>query len=223
MNQTSKEYFDKKWEGVIKQLPTGGNYRFDLRKHGYQIIVDYIKQASKVFDYACGLGIINKMLVDQKQCKVSGCDFSQVAIRHCNDTTDGDFRETTEIFGQHDYIIAIYYLEHIKNPVEWLKDALKYAPKVICALPNNFNRTGEHIDMQWSNWESFNELFKDFKVTRLDEGKYPSGLCAAFKHPIFMFEEKGKRRKYESNNGSNKLQRQGKSKKSNRKLPKSDV
>jgi hypothetical protein len=203
MNQTSKEYFDKKWEGVIKQLPSGGNYRFDLRKHGYQIIVDYIEKYKKVFDFACGLGIIDKMLVDQNQNKVSGCDFSQVAVKYCNDTIDGDFKETGDIFGEHDYIIAIYFLEHIPNPVEWLKECFKHAPKVICALPNNFNRNGEHKDMQWGSWDEFNELFKDYKITRIDEGKYPDRFCAAFKHPIFVFEEK---------NGNKKTNKKGKRK-----------
>lgn len=193
MNQQSKDYFDKKWEGIIKSMPQGGNYRFDLRRKGYQIIVDYIDKYTKVFDYACGLGIIDQMLVEQNQCKVSGCDFSQVAVDYCNDKTDGDFRQTSDIFGQYDYIIAIYFLEHIKNPVEWLKDALQHAPKVICALPNNFNRTGEHKDMQWGNWDQFDELFKGFKVKRIDEGNYPAGMCAAFKHPIVVFESKKKR------------------------------
>ena len=53
--ENDANYFNKKWTDVIRRLPNGGNYRFDLRKHGYQIICDYIGNGAKVFDYACEL------------------------------------------------------------------------------------------------------------------------------------------------------------------------
>jgi 2-polyprenyl-3-methyl-5-hydroxy-6-metoxy-1,4-benzoquinol methylase len=187
--QNNSEYYDKKWLDVINKMPNGGNYSFDKRKHGYQIIVDYIGKSKSIFDYACGLGVIDLML-SKNRCKVAGCDFSGVAVNYCSRRMRGDFRVTGELFGGfYDYIIAIYFLEHIKNPVEFLQRCFKHTDKIICALPNNFNRTGEHIDMAWGNWDDFYELFSDFSVTRIDEGKYPSGLINAFKHPIFLFEE----------------------------------
>jgi hypothetical protein len=188
----NSDYFDTKWMQVIKQLPTGGNYRFDLRKYGYDIIKDYIKSKSSVFDFACGLGIIDIQLEKDKNCKVSGCDYSQVAIDYVNkNTKNGTFKCTDDIFGEkYDYVIAVYYLEHIKNPVEWLDKMFKHTKKVICALPNNFHRHGEHIDMQWGSWDEFDKLFKDYEVKRLDIEKYPDRLVGAFKHPIFLFEKK---------------------------------
>jgi hypothetical protein len=204
-----ENYFDEKWQNVIKHLPIGGNYRFDLRQYGYDIIKDYIKPNTSVFDFACGLGIIDIQLEKEKGCGVGGCDFSEVAIKYVeSQCEDGHFKQTDKIFGgKFDYVIAIYYIEHIKNPVEWLDEMFEHTDKVICAIPNNFNRTGEHIDMQWKSWDSFYELFSKFKVTRLDTGKYPDRLVGAFKHPIFLYEKKKKkkkkRRKHESINSDN--------------------
>jgi len=183
------EYFNKKWENVIKSLPVGGNYRFDLRQYGYNIIKEYIKKNSKVFDYACGLGIIDIQLEKEKNCKVYGCDISETAINYINkNIKKGKFKISDKIFGnKYDYLIAIYFLEHIKDPCEFLDKSLDVANEVIVAIPNNFNKNGEHIDMQWKSWESFFKLFKDFKIKRLDENKYPNSLIHAFKHPIFSF------------------------------------
>jgi SAM-dependent methyltransferase len=185
------QYFDRKWESVIRLLPVGGSYRFDLRQYAYDIIKKEIKSGSRVFDYACGLGVIDIQLAKEKNCKVSGCDYSQVAVDYVKKKSRGEFRKTDKVFGdKYDYILAIYFLEHIKNPVEWLNDCFKNTNKAICVIPNDFRQYGEHIDMQWKDWDSFDKLFKGFKVTRLDTGRYPKGLCRAFNHPIFMFEKK---------------------------------
>ena len=195
-------YYDAKWNEVIKYLPTGGEYRFDLRKHGYQLAVDTIPEGSKAFDYACGLGIIDKMLID-KGCDVAGCDFSPVAVKYCKDSTGGDFRVTGDIFGQHDVIVAAYFLEHIVNPDLWVEQALNHATRIICHLPRNFRKQGEHIDMGWGNWAEFKQVFKDFDFIRLDcideknidtmddkDIKYRAGL-GQFAHPIIEFRKKG--------------------------------
>ncbi len=185
------DYYNKKWIDVISKLPIGGNYRFDLRQNCYNIIKDYIKKDSKVFDYACGLGRINIQLAKEKGCKVSGCDISDVAVNYVNKKLNVDtFNVSNIITGKdYDYILAIYFLEHISDPVQWVNSALKVGKKVIVVIPNDFNRHGEHINMKWSNWESFNDLFKDFKLKRLDDiegiNKYPYNLSKAFKHPIF--------------------------------------
>jgi hypothetical protein len=189
-DQTSPEYFDRKWNDIIPRMPVGGGYNFPKRQHGLNIIKDHIDPNSKVFDFACGLGVIDKQLKEEKGCIVSGCDFSQVAVDYCNQNTDGDFRKTDTIFGDvYDYIIAIYFLEHIKDPVGWLHNCFNHAPKVICAIPNDFNIRGEHIDMQWKNWDSFYELFNEFKVDRLDIDKYSGNVERCYKHPIILFQE----------------------------------
>ena len=157
------KYYDEKWKPVIAKLPQGGDYRFDLRQSGYNILKDAIKNEAKVFDYACGLGIIDIQLVKEKRCEVSGCDWSKVATDYISSQIKGDFRNTDKFFGgKYDAVIAIYFLEHIKDPVSWLNEAMKVTDVVICALPNNFRKVGEHIDMAWRSWEEFNTLFKNY-------------------------------------------------------------
>ena len=73
-------YYDKKWQRVISGMPNGHDYRFDLRSYGYNLIIDQIKPDSKVFDYACGLSVLGKMIKDKTRSKVNGCDFSKVAV-----------------------------------------------------------------------------------------------------------------------------------------------
>lgn len=196
-------YYDQKWVKVIKNMPVGGDYRFDLRKHGYKLINDTIPKNNKVFDYACGLGVIGQMLED-KGVVVDGCDFSPVAVDYCNDAiTLGEFKVTGDIWGKYDVVIASYFLEHIPEPWEWVEMALNHAPRVICSLPRNFRHVGEHIDMAWNNWEHFKEVFKDFDFIRLDtidknnidtmadsDIKYPRGI-GQFAHPIIEFRKKG--------------------------------
>jgi hypothetical protein len=194
-------YYDRKWIETIKGMPVGGQYRFDIRKHGYKLACDAIPEGSKVFDYACGLGVIDQMLIE-KDCVVSGCDFSPVAVDYCKKETGGDFRVTGEIFGKHDVVIAAYFLEHIKDAWEWVEMALEHAPRVICHLPRNFSHHGEHIDMSWSSWPDFIEKFKQFDFIRLDthdekqidtmndnDIKYPK--IGQFAHPIIEFRKKG--------------------------------
>ncbi len=191
MSDNDIDHYNTKWERIIPQLPDGGDYRFDMRQYGHDIIKDAIPNGSKVFDFACGLGIIGKQLEDEKQCRVNGNDFSDVAISYVQMKCKGDYRKGSEIFGgNYDVIIAIQFLEHIDDPVKWLNDCFKHAPRVICAIPNNFRKIGEHTDMQWNNWESFEHLFNGFIFKRLDLGKYPQNISKAYHHPILEFKKK---------------------------------
>jgi hypothetical protein len=198
MNYDSN-YFDKKWIKVIRNMPIGADYRFDLRQYGHDIVKNMIEDDSKVFDFACGLGVIDSQL-HKKGCQVSGCDISPVAIEYINKQKIGDFRVSDKIHGTgYDYILAIQFLEHIKNPVDWLKEMFKHGKTVICILPNNFRRHGEHIDMQWSSWDEFNKMFKDYEHKRLDINKYPVDLIHAFQHPIVLFKNKKRHKMTDSN------------------------
>lgn len=204
MDYTSKTYFNNKYREMIPRMPVGGSYRHDLRKYGHNIICEHMGKNMKVFDYACGLGVIDKQLVEDYNCKVSACDFSGVAIQYCKENVKGDFRETTEFWGEHDYILAIQFLEHISKPVEWLREGFKHSDKIICSLPNDFNHGSEHVRMRWSNWDQFFKLFDEFKLTRLDEGKYPEKLCSAYTHPVFLFEEKNAKANKRRNSNNEK-------------------
>lgn len=191
------KYYDEKWKAIIPQMPKGGQYRFDLRQYGHNIVKDLIKPKSKVFDYACGLGVIDIQLYEEKECDVYGCDFSKVAVDYINKQLPfpAQFKVTDKIEGYYDYVLAIQFLEHIPNPCEWIDMALKAAPTVICVLPNNFRKSGEHVDMAWGSWEEFETIFSKYKVTRVDVGKYPPKLHNAFQHPVIKFESKVSKKK----------------------------
>jgi SAM-dependent methyltransferase len=191
--ENDSSYYDKKWRKVISELPIGGDYRFDLRSHGYGIICEYIGTGKHLFDFACGVGVFGDVYLKAKGGYVAGCDFSQVAVDHCR-ANGQDATQGSQITvnpkrpdGKYDYVVANYFLEHIKNPVEWINDSLYMADAVICSIPNNFNKHGEHVDMQWGSFDEFNELFSVFVVERIDDGKYPSKLHKQFQHPIFVF------------------------------------
>lgn len=187
----AKQY-DEFWSNIIKNLPRGGSYRFDERKEGYDKMIDLVPEGSKVFDYACGLSMVSIRLAKEKNCKVSGCDFSKVAVDFVKEQSGGDFRVTDELFGDnYDFIILGHFLEHIKTPVEFMKEVVKKCKKVIVSLPNNFRHIGEHANMQWSSWEDWNRMFKDFTYERVDKG-YSKKTHHAWHHPIFLFEGENK-------------------------------
>ena len=182
------DYYNKFWEGIIKLLPKGGSYRFDYRQAGFDIIKDVIPNGSKVFDYACGLGHIGIQLAKEKACKVSGCDWSSVAVDYVNKQVGSDtYKVTDKIEGKYDYIIASQYLEHLKDPKSFVKECLAKTKHLIVAIPNNFRRTGEHIDMAWTSWAEFNDMFQEWELERID--KYTS-TPQAWQHPIFIIKEK---------------------------------
>ena len=181
-------YFDAKWNLVIKHLPNGGAYSFHKRQAGFDIIKSRIPEQSIVFDYACGLGLIDIQLEREKNCNCSGCDFSPVAIKYLQEHSRNpeNWRVSDKFFGySYDYVIGVQILEHLKNPVDWMKTALKVGSKVIVALPNNFTRTGEHVNMAWQSWDEFRRLFSGFKFERIDS--YNKTVETAYKHPIWEF------------------------------------
>ena len=187
---TGVEYWNTKWARIVKQLPTGGEYKYDLRQYQYDVVMDNIPSGSRVFDFACGLGIIDYQLKMRKGCIVSGCDTSDVEINYMKGKMpDTDFRVASEIFGDfYDFILALHILEHFEKPVEWLENAFKFTNTVIVVIPSSFSKAGEHKNMQWSNLKEFENLFVDFKIKRVDIDKYPVKLHPAFKPPVFVFE-----------------------------------
>jgi hypothetical protein len=196
------KYYDLKWDKVWANLPTGGDYRYDLRQHGYKIQMEYMGHGKKILDYACGISYFGEMYQEDYSGKIDGCDWSDKALEYSSKLVRGGKWENTDVIsGTYDFIIANYFIEHIVDPVGMINKFLDHADEAICSIPNNFRKTGEHIDMQWTNWEQFNKLFDCFEVNRIDEGLYPDGLIGAFKHPIFVFGRKHGKKKID--NGDN--------------------
>jgi SAM-dependent methyltransferase len=181
------EYYDAKWTETIKLLPRGGKYRLDMRQACFEQIKEIVKPGSKVFDFACGLGVASIQLSKEKGCKVYGCDYSAVAVEYVNmNIQSGEFRHTDKIFGDnYDYIMAIAFIEHIENPREWIDDALKYTKNLIVTIPNNYRQVGEHACMQWANWAQFEGVLEGLNWARVDDyGKHPTH--SAWASPIIL-------------------------------------
>lgn len=185
MSDHNAEYYDQKWRQVLAQMPTGGEYRFDLRAAGYKIISDHIGHGKRVFDFACGVSILGDFL-RTNGCSVDGCDWSPVAITYAK-RAGGKWIVGNTVEGEYDFIVATYFLEHIPFPEEWLNKMFKHAPKVICSIPNNFRKVGEHSEMAWKDWEEFHLKFGKYGLERLDVLKYDSRIPAAWQHPTFEF------------------------------------
>ena len=186
--EQTPEVYNLRWKKIISLLPTGGDYRLDNRARAWRIIADYIGEDKKVFEFATGVSYLPEYL-DENGCKVSGCDFSSVAVDYASKW--GNFKETGEIFGSgYDYVTACQFIEHIEDPATWVKDALSYAPEVICSIPNNFRQVGDHYLMQWKNWDEFYKLFEDLEIERLDKPENYAGNPTAWNHPIFIFRKK---------------------------------
>jgi 2-polyprenyl-3-methyl-5-hydroxy-6-metoxy-1,4-benzoquinol methylase len=182
--EQTEDMFDDKWTSIISKLPTGGDYRFDQRKCSYNIIADYIGTGKNVFDYACGLSVLGRIIKSRGN-RVCGCDFSKVAIDYAKRTVSEGFYQSDQIYGQHDYIVASQFIEHIDNPVQWINEAFQNTEKLIVSIPNNFHVVGEHHLMQWNSWESFYKLFKDFDMIRVDTPEMYSSIHPAWAAPIF--------------------------------------
>jgi len=180
------EHYNNKWKRIISGLPNGSNYRYDLRQYNYDFIKGRIPRLSKIFDFGCGLGIIDIQLFKEKDCDVYGCDTSNVAVDFINSKFDIDrFCVGDRFFGKgYDYILAIHFIEHISNPVEWMREALEYGKRVIFTIPNNFRCSGEHENQQWHDWNEFHFLFQEFNLIRLD-GLYPECCKGDWSAPIF--------------------------------------
>jgi len=194
--EQTPEYYDKRWLETIALLPTGGAYRLDLRNRAWKIIADYIGKDKKIFEFATGVSNLPEYLKDNN-CKITGCDFSQVAVDFAKEF--GDFKKTDEIYGDnYDFITACQFIEHIKDPASWIREALNKAPEIVCSIPNNFRQVGDHYLMQWKNWEEFNRLFEEFEINRLDTPEMYAGNHSAWNHPVFTFKKKGKNKMHVS-------------------------
>lgn len=180
-------YYDTVWANVIKLLPVGGPIRFDMRQYIYSEVMKHVPEGSKVFDYACGLGLIDIRLEKEKGCKCYGCDFSAVAVEYVNmNIKRGEFRHTSELFGDwYDVILGIAYMEHTNQPRKWVDAMLEHTNKLIVTIPNNYRQQGEHYLMQWSNWGEFVSILRGLKWKRVDNYQ-DKNHHQAWKSPIII-------------------------------------
>jgi len=104
----------------------------------YFKITKMIKEKSKVLDFGCWQGDLSKILIEEKNAKVIGCDliempsFKNKNFRYVKVSKEKNFPFKEKF----DYIIFADVLEHLKNPKDILKEAFKHTNKIIISIPN---------------------------------------------------------------------------------------
>lgn len=113
------------------------NTRFD-----HTIIVDLVEPQSKVLDLGSGDGTLMSLLIEKKQCRVTGLEIDEKAVFECLkkgltvsqadfDTSLADFSD-----GRFDYVILNESLQQVLHPKKVILEALRVGKKAIIGIPN---------------------------------------------------------------------------------------
>ena len=114
-------------------------------RRDHQIIMDMIKQNSKVLDLGCGNGELLSALKKQKSCRGVGIEIDEKAIYKCVENgvsvSQGDIDTGLEDYSnkRFDYVILNDSLQEILNPENVIEEALRVGKHVIVGIPNFCN------------------------------------------------------------------------------------
>jgi methionine biosynthesis protein MetW len=119
------------------QTSTNEIFRFD-----YNVIINLVKENSKVLDLGCGDGELLSRLKKEKNCSVRGVEISSEGVSAClkkglavyqGDLNEGliDYRNKS-----FDYVILSYTLQELLRPVHVINEILRIGKKVIVSYPN---------------------------------------------------------------------------------------
>lgn len=88
-----------------------------------------------ILDIGCGEGEASQFFNNYK-----GIDWSDVVIERANKRFGNKFRQNSnlaDLKGEHyDYALFSQVMEHLENPIEYIKQIKKLADKVIVIIPN---------------------------------------------------------------------------------------
>ena len=113
------------------------NPRFD-----HQVIVELVEPNSKVLDLVFGDGTLLSLLIDKKNCHVSGIEIDEKAIYKCVagglTVSHGDIDSGLADFSnkRFDYVILNESLQQVLNPRRVILESLRVGKKVIVGIPN---------------------------------------------------------------------------------------
>lgn len=117
----------------------------------------YIDSGSKVLDTSCGWGGSAKMLIEERDCTVTGISFSQAQAAYCQsfglNVSQQDLeQESDNIFAEHyDVVLSLETISHIRNKPSLIKKMRDCGSRLIisesCAADNY---TGDRVTFDGS-------------------------------------------------------------------------
>ncbi len=147
----------------------------------YYKIASMLKENKKVLDFGCWNGDLSKILIQEKNAQVTGCDlieeskFKNKNFKYIKVTKEKNFPFKEKF----DYIIFAGVLEHLENPNRILEEAFKHTNRIILSIPNlNFflyklfpKLENPPIELtphlhHWKPKEFINSLPKNYKITK---------------------------------------------------------
>ncbi len=108
----------------------------------HRIIVNLVKENSKILDLGCGDGALLSLLKDKKKCIGSGIEIDEKAIYECIakdlSVSHGDIDSNLADYSdkRFDYVILCESLQQVLNPKKVILESLRIGKKVIVGIPN---------------------------------------------------------------------------------------
>jgi 2-polyprenyl-3-methyl-5-hydroxy-6-metoxy-1,4-benzoquinol methylase len=132
-----------------------------------QKVLNWTKPNSTILELGCHTGLLSRLLVEKKNCIVTGIDINKEAINVAQEyLLDGfildleDYPEMEKVLlnKRFDCIILLHVLEHLRNPskfLSYIRGVLKEDGFIIIGLPNVSNAK-ERFDMLYGKFEYTN-------------------------------------------------------------------
>ena len=114
----------------------------NLKRIGYDIIVDEIKNKSKVLDLGCGDGVLLERLKNEKKVNGFGVEISEEGVSSCLEKGlycyQGDIDEGLSDYKDNsfDYVILNQTIQSTKRPDLVLKETMRISKYAIISFPN---------------------------------------------------------------------------------------
>lgn len=123
------------------------NYKVELDQYRKKSLKDDQRRAKQLserligkdlLDFGCGAGGLLHQVKDVAN-RVAGVELDQTINKALNDEGIKCYRNIEEVEGQYDFITLYHVVEHLKNPVEILKELKQFLKKdgvIIVEVPN---------------------------------------------------------------------------------------